>query len=165
MAIYTEGTHEDYTFWRSADMTATATATTADVNVLALRSLVTPVGLNHHNSVIAYPETLNIYCDQPVRIDLSQGVTATGGTWLIGSGETSIEGSSDTAITDLGNSFKTWFFGAGAHTIDLTEYFEVNDEGIMLNADGTTEVWAFTAKRLGGTNSVVTLNLGYKELW
>lgn len=165
MAIYTEGTHEDYTFWRSADMTATATATTADVNVLALRSLVTPVGLNHHNSVIAYPETLNIYCDQPVRIDLRQGVTATGGTWAIGSGETSIEGSSDTAIGSGVKPFKTWFFGAGAHTIDLTEYFEVNDEGIMLNADGTTEVWAFTAKRLGGTNSVVTLNLGYKELW
>jgi len=164
-AMYTEGTPDDYTFWRSSDVTASATATTADTTLIALRSTLTPPGLNHHNSIIAYPETLNVYTDQPVRIDLTQDVTATGGTWTATSGETSIEGSTDTAITGLGLPFKTWFFGPGAHTISISQFFELNDEGIMLNADGTKEVWAFTAKRLGSTNAAVTLNMGYRELW
>lgn len=164
-AMYTEGTYEDYTFWRSSDIDATATATTSDVNLVAIRSQINPPGLNHHNSIIAYPETLNVYSDQPVRIDLTQNVTVTGGTWTVASGDTSIEASTDTAVTGLGLPFKTWFCAAGVTVIPLTPYFEVNDEGIMLNADGTREVWAFTAKRLGGTNANVTINVGYKELW
>lgn len=164
-AVYTEGTHEDYTFWRTSDVNATATAGTTDTTLVALRSVTVPPGLNHHNSIVAYPETLNVYTDQPVRIDLIQDVTATGGTWTVTSGETSIEGSTDTVVSGAGAPFKTWFFGAGAHCISLRDLFEHNDEGIMLNADGTKEVWAFTAKRLGGTNANVTLNLGYKELW
>ena len=165
MAIYTEGTYEDYTFWRSSDMDSTVTVGSTNINVLALRSLVNPVGLNHHNSIIAYPETLNIYCDQPVRIDLRQDVTVSGGLWNVGAGESSIEGSADTTVTDFTTPFKTWFFAAGTHTVDLTKHFEVNDEGIMLRADGTASIWAFTGKRLSGTNSIVTLNLGYRELW
>lgn len=164
-AMYTEGTYEDYTFWRSADVNATAVATSTTTPVVAIRSVSTPPGLNHHNSIIAYPETLNIYTDQPVSIDLVQGITATGGTWNVTSGDTSIEASTDTTMSDIGTPFKTWFFGAGAHSICLDSFFELNDEGIHLNADGTKEVWAFTAKRLGGTNANVVLNLGYKELW
>lgn len=166
MAMYTEGDPKDYTFWRAADMDASGvTVGATDTTILAMRSRAVVAGLNHHNSVIAYPETLNVYTDQPVRIDLRQDVTATGGTWSVGSGETSIEGSTNTTLSALTKPFKTWFLPAGTHTIHLTEYFEVNDEGIMLAADDTAEVWAFTGKRLGGTNAIVTLNMGYRELW
>lgn len=166
MGIYTEGTYEDYTFWRSADVNATAVVVGAsDTLLVGLRSTTTVPGLNHHNSIVAYPETLNIYTDQPVRIDLTQDVTLTGGTWTATSGETSLEGTNVGTLGGLGNPMKTWFFGAGSHTVCLNEFFEVNDEGIALNADGTQQLWAFSSKKLGATNAAVTLNMGYKELW
>ena len=165
MAVYSEGRYADYAFWRSSDINATATATASDTLLVALRSKTNAPGLNHHNSIIAYPETLNVYSDQPVRIDITQGVTATGGTWTLGTADVSIEGSTDTAVTGLGSPFKTLFFGTGASTFNLSDFFEINDEGIMLNADGTKEVWAITARKLGATNAQVTINLGYKELW
>jgi len=166
MAMYSEGKYDDWTFWRASDLDATnVTVGATDTLLFAVRSKLTAPGLNHHNNVIAYPETLNVYCDQPFRLDITQDVTATGGTWNVTNGDVTIEGSLDTVITDSGTPFKTIFFGPGTHSMDLTSFFEINDEGIGLNADSTQEVWAFTGKRLSGTNSNVTVNLGYKELW
>ena len=166
LAIYTEGRTSDYTFWRNSDANAVGVvATGTDTLLFALRSKTNAPGLNHHNSIIAYPETLNVYSDQPVRIDLWQGVTVTGGTWGLLSTDVSIEGSLDTVVSDLTSPFKTLFFPAGVTTVDMAKYFEINDEGIMLNADTTYEAWAFTAKKLGATNATVTVNLGYRELY
>lgn len=165
MAIYTEGTHEDYTFWRNADVNATAVSAGAtDTHLVSVRSTVSFSGLNHHNSVQVYPETLNIYTDQPVAISLFEGTTVTGGTFVPSSSST-LEISNTGTVTDNVSPFKTWYFGAGAHTVSLKEYFEVNDEGIQLNSDDTQSNWSFMAKRLGSTNATVTLNMGYKELY
>lgn len=165
LAIYTEGTYEDFTFWRHSDVDVTG-VTVTDTNTLlcALQSKLMPTGLNHHNSAIAYPETLNVYCDQPFRLDIYQGVTISGASWTM-AGASSIEGSLVGTVSDLNEPFKTFFFPPGVTVIDMTPFFEVNDEGIQVNADETTEVWAFMGRRLGPTNSTVTLNLGYRELW
>lgn len=166
LAIYSEGKISEYTFWRSSDVDAVGTTVTAsDTLLFALHSKTTVPELNHHNSVIAYPETLNVYSDQPVRIDIWQDVTATGGVWGLTSADSTIDGSTDTVVSDLVSPWKTLFFPAGVTSIDITKYFEVNDEGILLNADTTYQVWAFTAKRLGSTNASVTVNLGYRELY
>lgn len=166
LAIYTEGKISDYTFWRSSDVNVTGkTVTVSDTVLFSLRSRISVSGLNHHNSVIAYPETLNVYSDQPIRIDLWQNTTATGGTWNITGTDSSIEGSTDSVITDLATPFKTLFFSAGVTVVDMTKFFEINDEGILLAADNTQLVWTFTAKRLGGSNAAVTANLGYRELY
>lgn len=166
MAIYTEGKLSEYTFWRTSDANAVAVVAGAtDTLLFALRSKLSPEGLNHHNSIVCYPETLNVYSDQPVRVDIWQKVTTTGGTWDLLSTEVSIEGSNTTVVSDNIAPFKTLFFPAGVTNVDLSKFFEINDEGIMLNADGTYASWAFTAKKLGSTNATVTVNLGYRELW
>lgn len=164
VAIYTEGTHEDFTFWRNSDVDASTIATTSDVLVTALQSQEFVPGLNHHNNIVTYPETLNVYTDQPVRIDLREGVTVTGGTWL-NPADASLQHNNTATLTDSNLVFKSWFLSAGSHIINLTPFFELNDEGIMRNADGTASVWAITAKRLGSTNANVVVNLGYRELW
>lgn len=166
MAIYTEGTYEDWTYWRNSDIDVVAkTVTSAPTDLIAFRARPLVPGLNHHNSINTLPETLNVYCDQPFRLDLYQDVIVTGGTWNVTSADSVLEASTTATISDLPIPFKTWFFGAGAHTVDLSKFFEVNDEGIIVNADGSQETWAFMGKRLGATDSVVTLNMGYKELW
>lgn len=166
LAIYTEGQISDYTFWRHSDANALGVvATGTDTQLFTLRSKVLVPSLNHHNSIIAYPETLNVYSDQPVRIDIWQNVTATGGTWNLLAAEVSIEGSTDTVLTNLVTPFKTLFFPAGVTVVDMSKYFEVNDEGILLGANGVPNSWAFTAKKLGATNATVTVNLGYRELY
>ena len=166
LAIYTEGTYEDWTFWRNSDIDAVGvTVTDTPTSIIAVRAKSLVPGLNHHNSVNVLPETLNIYCDQPFRLELTENVTATGGTWGVTSAESILEASTNTVVSGLGVPFKTWFFAAGTHSIDLSSYFERNDEGIIANADGTVIPWAFIGTRLGATNSVVTLNMGYRELW
>ena len=166
MAMYTEGTFEDWTFWRTSDIDSVAkTVTATTTNIVAFRAKVLVPELNHHNSINILPETLNIYCDQPFRLDLFQSVTTTGGTWDVTTASSLLEASTNTSISLLPLTFKTWFFGAGAHSVDLTDYFEPNDEGIIPTSAGGQETWAFAGKRLGGTDSIVTLNMGYKELW
>ena len=53
----------------------------------------------------------------------------------------------------------------GVANIDLTPYFEVNDEGIMCQANGTGEVWSITATKLSGATVTTGVNLAYRELW
>jgi hypothetical protein len=134
-------------------------------HIISLRAKTSPPGLNHHNSISIYPETLNIFTDQPVRVVLYSGPELTGETWSL-TGESAIEGCIDGTI-NLTNAqtFKTWFFAPGAHSVSLSEFFESNDEGIQLNADGSHYNWSFVGQRLGTTDAVVTLNLGYRELW
>jgi hypothetical protein len=166
LAIYCECDISDYTYWRYSDMDRDAAVCGATLtHIISLRSKITPPGLNHHNSVVVYPETLNVYTDQPVSVSLYSHANLPDGTWSL-AGDSSIEGSIDgTLDVSEATKFKTWFFPAGTHTIELSNYFETNDEGIQLNADSTYNVWSFAGKKLSATNATVTLNLGYRELW
>lgn len=166
MAIYTEGTYDDWTYWRSADVNAESVVVgSTETTVVAFRAKALIPTLNHHNTVNIFPETLNIHCDQPFRLNLYKHVETSGGTWGNTGASSLIETSLNTTITPTKPVFKTWFFPAGTHCVDISQFFEVNDEGIIPNSDGTLEPWAFTAKRLGTTNATVTLNMGCKEHW
>lgn len=166
MAIYAEGTYEDYTFWRNADMFSPYLVVDAiDKHLMSIKSKTTISG--HHNSIQTYPEILSVYTDQPVSIMLYQDTTLTGATWNITS-DSAIDGST-TGTLDLTGSRKFFsiFFSPGAHNYDLTHLFEVNDEGIMLKADGTPSVWSFTGTTLGQSTPAakVLISLQYRELW
>lgn len=163
MAIYTEGTFEDYTFWRNADLEVFNKAVSStDVPLMSVRSKTTING--DHNPIQSYPESLTIYTTQPVMITLSQGTTLTGGTWsLVGAG--SLDADTAATVATGGRRFNTWYLDAGSHNIDMTPFFEVNDEAIQCQASGTAEIWTFTAKRLTASDATVSLNLGYRELW
>jgi hypothetical protein len=161
-AIYTEADFADYAFWRFADVDKTLTGVTTNAVAFSIRTLATYNG--KHNSVIIYPETLNVWCDQAVRVDLWQNTAVTGGTWdgLASACEVNYTGTVDTSASQR---FKTLYFGAGGTSFDLDSFFEKNDEGIMTAATGVPEVWSVLVTRLTASTTAATLNLGYKELW
>ena len=160
--VYSEGTYEDYAFWRYADAENTGVVTTTNTHLASIRTKATVN--SKHNTVIIYPETLNVYCDQPVAITLWQNTTVTAGTWnaLASVAELNTTG---TVATTNAQRFKTLYFDAGAHSVCIDQYFEKNDEAIQMNADGTYENWSVLGTRLTANATTCTFNLGYKELW
>jgi hypothetical protein len=163
MAAYTEGDFKDYAFWRAADMDVVDVTVTTNTHLLSVKSKSTING--KHNSVQTYPETLNVYADEPVAITIWQTTTVTGGAWSLTS-DSSIDGTIDGSLSTSGaRKFKVIYVNAGAVSINMSEYFEVNDEGVMCSANGTPEVWSITATRLRPNVTKVSLNLSYRELW
>ena len=160
--VYAEGTFEDYAFWRFADADAEVLDVGTDTLAMCLRGVADVNG--EHNSVIVYPETLNVYCDAPVAVTIWQEVADSNGSW---SGLASALEINTTASIDIAGAqrFKTLYFNTGATSIDLDKFFEKNDEGIMRNADDTAEVWAITVTKLTAATTKAVINLGYKELW
>ena len=74
LSVYTEGTYEDYAFWRYADIERVGVVTTTNTHLFSMQAKTLING--EHNSVITYPETLNVYSDQPVAITIWQNTTA-----------------------------------------------------------------------------------------
>ncbi len=162
IGVYVEGTYQDYTYWRFSDVDTSRVVTT-DTLLCSIKAAATING--KHNTVVIYPETLNIFCTAPVAITLWQSATIVGTAWTPCA--SALEFTDYGTFTPDTNSqkFKTLYFNAGATSIDLDKFFEKNDEGIQVNADGTPEVWCFTATKLTDTATNCTMNLGYKELW
>ncbi len=166
MSVSTEGDPKDYTFWRASDMESYGVTTTTDTHLLSIQSLSTING--RHNSVQAYPEVLSVIATGgAVAVTLWQTTELTSPSWTVGTGDTSVLGSTAGTLSLTGaRKFATFFVDAGVANIDLTPYFEVNDEGIMCQADGTAEIWSITATKLSGAGTVTTgVNLSYRELW
>jgi len=163
LSVYTEGTYEDYAFWRYADIDRTAVPVTDPNTVLFCMRAKSQIN-DEHNSVIIYPETLNVYADQPIAITIWQDASFISGTWqdLSSAGTVCYDCVIDNAEAQR---FKTIYVQPGATSIDLDKYFEKNDEGVQTNADGSAEVWAITATRLTANATTASVNLGYKELW
>ncbi len=161
LAAYTEGTHEDYTYWRFSDIEATALVS-VNTPIISLATLSTVN--SKHNSVVVYPETLNIYTDQAISLTMWQDTEVTGGTWN-NLASTVTSNISSAVNTTNSQKFKTLFFDAGAHSVCIDQYFEKNDEGIQTRADGVPEVWSFIANKLSASDANVRINVGYKELW
>ncbi len=163
LAIYTEGTFEDYAFWRAADMEALGVTVTTDTHMFSVQSKVLING--KHNHVITYPETLNVYCTGPVAITLWQNTTVNSGSWSMTS-DSSIDGTTNGSLVySSARKFKTLYFDTGARSVSLSEYFELNDEGIMCAANGVPEIWSVVATRLTANATTASVNLGYRELW
>jgi hypothetical protein len=165
MSVSTEGNPADYTFWRSADMEVYGVTTTTDTHLISLQSLSAING--RHNSVQAYPEVLSVIATGgAVAITMWQTTELISPSWTVGTGDTSILGSTVGTLNLTGaRKFATFFVAEGVSNIDLTPYFEVNDEGIMCQADGTAELWSFTATKLSGATVTTGMNLAYRELW
>lgn len=162
LSVYTEATYEDYAFWRFADVDTPSMAVTTNTHLCSLQSTTTVNG--KHNSVVIYPETLNVYCDAPVAITLYQHTSLTSENWQPLASVLEI---THTGTVQLNGSqrFKTIYFNTGATTFDLDQFFEKNDEGIQINADGTQEIWTILCTKLTAATTNVTTNIGYKELW
>ncbi len=162
IGVYTEGTHEDYTFWRYADVDATLSNVATEVGAFAIRTKPTING--EHNSVVIYPEMFNVYTSEPVELILWQDAQVTGGTWnsLASAADINYTGVPDAT---LAQRFRTFYCGPGVTRLNMDQYFELNDEGIQTSSNGIPEIWAVTVKPLAGTITTCKINLGYKELW
>lgn len=165
MSVSTEADPKDYTFWRSADMEVYGVTTATNTHLISLQSLSLING--KHNSVQAFPEVLSVVAvGGAVAISLWQTTTLTSPSWGVGSGNSSILGSTTgTLNVSSARKFATFFVQEGVSNIDLTPYFEVNDEGVMCKADGTAEIWSITATKLTGITVTTGINLAYRELW
>lgn len=163
MSVFTEGTFEDYTFWRHADVEVYDVATTTNTHLISMRAIDT---INSkHNSVQAYPEMLSVHVTGgSIALFLWQDTSITGGTWVSGQGVLE-SNSSGTLDTSLAEKFQVFFLGAGSHNLDLTQYFELNDEGILKPTSGPATIWSFAATKIEGTTVSTCINLGYRELW
>jgi hypothetical protein len=165
MSMSTEGNPADYTFWRSADMDAYNVTTTTNTHLLSIKSVSTVAG--KHNSVQAYPETLSVIAiGGAVAITIWQNVEITSPTWNVGTGASTLLGSTSGTVNHTNaRKLLTFFVAEGVSNINLTPHFEVNDEGIMCKADGVAEVWCITATKLSGTTVNTGVSLAYRELW
>lgn len=166
MAMYTEGTYEDYTFWRYSDIDVeNHNITGEETPVCFIRSKATLLDLDGHNSITVYPEYMNIWANSTYKICMYQDVGDFTGSWGLTDPSSTLE-----AITGNypieGRPFHCWYINSGISRFDLTPLFEVNDEGIHRNADETSEVWAISAMPIGeSTGGKISLNLAYRELW
>jgi hypothetical protein len=163
--VYAEGQVLDtYTFWRYSTGILSKNVAVPQTFIAAYRPVATING--KRNTVQIYPETLNVYTTQPIGITLFQTSDYTGGTWSNAGAGSTLERSTDgTFVYANSESFTTFFCDTGVTTIDLSRFFEVNDEGIQVAADGTPQVWSLLASPLGASAADVKVNVSYKELW
>jgi hypothetical protein len=163
--VYTEGNVlGDYTFWRYSTGILTKNVAAAQTHIASYRPLATVNG--KRNTIQIYPETLNIYTTQPVGITIFQTSDYAGGTWSSAGAGSTLERSTDGTFNYANSeSFTTFFCDTGVATIDLRRFFELNDEGIQVAADGTPQVWSILASPLGASAADVKVNVSYRELW
>jgi hypothetical protein len=165
VGIYTEGNVSDYTFWRFSDGIRTDLIDGDDILITATRMVTTVSG--RHNSIQLYPDTLNVYTDQPVAISLWFDGTLTGGSWTVTPNGYDIieQNTTGTYSTTGALLFKTIYIGAGSTNINLSEFFETNDEGILVTADGLQPIFVLTGSKLGATNANIKTSMTFKGLW
>lgn len=163
--VYAEGNVlGDYTFWRYSTGILSKNVAAAQTLIAAYRPI--PTINAKRNTVQIYPETLNVYTTQPIGITLFQSSDYTGGTWTSAGAGSTLERSTDgTFIYASSESFTTFFCDTGVSSIDLRRFFELNDEGIQVAADGTPQVWSLLASPLGASAADVKVNVSYRELW
>jgi hypothetical protein len=162
-AVYAEA-RTDYTYWRYSDAErATPLTVTTNTPVLSMRPKILAAN-NLPNRVGIYPETLSVFISGgSVKLDIVDDAVLTGETWVEGQGLVEYDISA-TAATG-GVKFKTFYLPAGAHNIDLTPFYETNDEGYHVNADWT-DAHRFTllATKFDGATVQVAATLNHREL-
>lgn len=161
LSVYMEGNYEDYTFWRYSDAEIFNLITNTNTHAFSLK--VIPEINNKYNTAIVYPETLNVYCNNPVSVTIWQGTEISNPNWEELSSALNI---THDGVLNLEGAikFKTIFFDKGAHSFNLGDFFEMNDEGIQRGI-ASEGIWSITATRLTLDETTTTINLGYKELW
>jgi hypothetical protein len=156
--VRTEGA-AGYTFWRHADMESNTITVTTNTPVLTVRAK-EEIALGVRNRINALPEKVSIIVSGgPVKMmSINDATLDANATWNI-TGESSVEGD-DTATGYTGGTLRTaCYFPEGYHNIDVTDLWEINDEGIMQG--GLT----YAATALTANTTTVRLLLSYRELY
>lgn len=163
-AVYSES-NIDYTYWRYDDIERlTPVEVTTDTHIFTAKPKITlPNGLP--NRVGSYPDELRVFVSGgTVKLSIVDDATLSAPTWgIVGAG--TMKGDISNSTVTGGENFKSWYLGPGAHNIDLCPWYEVNDEGYCLLADGTDAyTFSIIATKMDGTTVNVAAGLTYREL-
>lgn len=162
-----EGNQEEYTFYRYSYATGEKTITT-NTSVLGVRSKLTFNG--NYNSTNVYPES---FCCNvsggSVKLDVYWPVTVSNNSFLDDNGSTleaDLDPNGTNSVTPGPDDWlmRTFFLDVGSHEVDLGEYFETIDEGILRTPTGQQPPLYFVATRLTGEVTKMYASLNYKEL-
>lgn len=155
----------DYTFWRYSDIETIAPKTVhVDTYLFSMRPKLTTDG-TIPNRVGIYPESINLFVTGgPIKLTIIDNANLSGPNWQNAASLTQYD--LVASAFNGGEKFKSFYLGAGTHTIDLSPYYELNDEGYHVLHNGTdTHKFTLVATKLDNTNTVnVMANLNYKEL-
>lgn len=159
-----------YTFWRFADLECQGKSISTNTPIISFRPKVL-LDNGNHNSINSYPEILSVYSTNPIKIQLAWTTVnqLTGATWTLDSVDGPLVADSGATSIDI-NSDNYWitntFYVNGTENINLTPFFELNDEGILLNGDSTNDnILSIVGTALSGGSSDVTMTLQYRGLY
>jgi len=157
-AVYAES-RTDYTFWRFSDIERSVPVTvTTDTPIFSMRSA-------PNSRIGIYPESLSVFVTGgAVKLTIVDDGVLTGSTWgIIGSG--TAEGDIGATSITITERFKTFYVPGGVTNIDLTPFYELNDEGYHRFADNTgSNTFTLVGTKLDGTTVNVVATLNYREL-
>lgn len=156
----------DYTFWRYVYDHGTVAVAGNQVPLISVRSKVTYSG--KHNQTNVYPESYNCYIRGGiVKLEFWWPIDLVNDTWSNDNGST-IEcdtAATSTAIGDDSEFMYSTFLGEGCHEINLSRFFEVNDEGIITNSKGSYSYpYSIVATLVSGSSADIDGTITYKEL-
>jgi len=156
--VYSES-KTNYSFWRWSDIERTTPVTvTTNTPILSMR-------VKPGSRVGIYPESIHIFVSGGnVKISIVDDASLTGATWGITGGGFA-EGDNAATAASGGDLFKTFYVPIGISNIDLTPFYETNDEGYhRLADDSDSYTFTLVASKLDGTTVTAVATLGYKEL-
>lgn len=167
-------TVKTYTFWRFGDLGCENKVVTTNTPILSLRPKIF-LDNGNENSVNSYPETLSIYVSgtTTVKIGLvwSSLNILTGATWTMNSIDGPLEADSGATSIDVNSPdywiWKTFYVNKDTPiNIDLTPFFELNDEGILLTGGETHEkIFTIVGSTVNGSTAWIDMTLSYRGLY
>lgn len=162
-----------YTFWRFGDLNCTNKTVINNTPILSLRPKVL-LDNGGYNRINSYPETLSVFCTGStikIQMVVHDGTILTGDSWSMDSIGGPLQADSGATFIDI-NSDKFWVMSTFyvtkdvATNIDLRPFFELNDEGILLAGDSSTQsTISFVGTILNGTGASVTADFSYRSLY
>jgi len=170
-AVYSDSVaEEDYTFWRSSEIESTGSGTTVTTRtpLFSVRNHYQNLLGSGINRVSAYPETLALFVDGgSVKLEIiNDPQTITGQNWKSASISTVDWDNSGTALIEGSTTFKfvTLYYGSGTYNIDLKPYYELNDEALVLRANGDYRIYSYCLTKLSGSLVTARASLNIREL-
>lgn len=169
--VLTEG-EPDYTFWRFSDLGCThQIVSQPNTPIFSVRAKVL-LDNGKHNHVNTFPESISVYSSgSTIKLNIIQVFDdqLTGATWTLDSIGGPLQGDSGATLVDFENSynFKSFFIQKNVPTnINVSDIFELNDEGIVLGADNLTQqIMTFVATPLDGNVADISFDLSYRALY
>ena len=172
-AVYSETRDPNYTFWRYGGMGCSNKSVTTNTPLVSLRSK-TVLDNGVKNTINVFPETLEVFCTGgEIKLDVvshsSTSDLLTNPNW-ISTINTLEKDTSASAIDSTSSDYwvmKTYYCQEGVNHLPIKDMFELNDEGILLAGDGTTQgIFSFVATKLNNGDTVsASLDVSTRELW